>query len=70
MQDNLFGVSIPKSVVERLERASDERAEGLVICAELIAELSAIDGAAGVHVMAPAQSPQAIVDVIQASGLR
>ncbi len=70
MRDNLFGVSIPESVIERLDMAGDERAEGLAICVELIAGLSTIDGVAGVHLMAPGQSPQAIADVIQALGMR
>jgi methylenetetrahydrofolate reductase (NADPH) len=53
MHDNLFGVSIPESVIERLDMAGDERAEGLAICAELIAGLSDHRWRAGVHVMAP-----------------
>jgi methylenetetrahydrofolate reductase (NADPH) len=70
MRDNLFGVSIPDTIIARLEAARDERAEGLAICAELVAGLTSIEGVAGVHFMAPAQSPHALADAIRASGLR
>jgi methylenetetrahydrofolate reductase (NADPH) len=70
MHDHLFGISVPDALIERLEAARDERAEGLAICNELIGELASIEGVAGVHFMAPAQSPQAIADAIRASGLR
>jgi len=70
MNDNLFGVSIPPAIMARLEAAGDERAEGQAICVELMASLAAIDGVAGVHVMAPMQSARAIADTIKASGLR
>jgi methylenetetrahydrofolate reductase (NADPH) len=70
MNANLFGVSVPDALIERLEAARDERAEGLAICTELIGELASIEGVAGVHFMAPAQSPQAIADAIRTAGLR
>lgn len=70
MRDNLFGISIPDAIIERLDAASDERAEGLAICAELISGIATVEGVAGVHVMAPGQSPQAIADAIRAACLR
>lgn len=70
MNESLFGVSIPPRIIARLERATDERNEGLAICAELITGLKDIDGVAGVHIMAPAQSTARIAEVIRASGLR
>jgi methylenetetrahydrofolate reductase (NADPH) len=70
MNDNLFGVAIPPSIMERMEGAPDERAEGRAICLELIEGLAAIDGVAGVHVMAPMQSAAAIAETIRATGLR
>jgi methylenetetrahydrofolate reductase (NADPH) len=69
MHDNLFGISVPEALIERLEAASDEQAEGLAICAELIAGLATIEGVAGVHFMAPAQSSQVIADAIRAARL-
>lgn len=66
MNDNLFGVSVPAAVLRRLEAADDEAAEGHRICVELIERYRALDGVAGVHIMAPAQKSQRIVDVIDA----
>ena len=49
----LKGSIIPDWIVERLERASDPKAEGEAICIDLIGEMREMDGVAGVHVMAP-----------------
>lgn len=70
MDHNLFGVSIPPAIIERLDSASDQKAEGRAICAELIAGLKAIDGICGVHIMAPMQSSTAIAETIAMTGLR
>jgi methylenetetrahydrofolate reductase (NADPH) len=64
MNDNLFGVHVPEATIERLEGATDQAAEGRAICAELIAGLREIRGVAGAHVMAPAQGPEAIAQVL------
>ncbi|HVA11913.1 MAG TPA: methylenetetrahydrofolate reductase [Stellaceae bacterium] len=68
MKEKLFGTIIADEIVERLEKAADAKAEGIEICAELIAELATIPGIAGAHVMAPA-SPSAIPEVIARSGV-
>ena len=54
MQKHLYGTIIPEAYLERLERAADPTAEGQRIAIELIEELAAIPGIAGVHIMAPA----------------
>jgi methylenetetrahydrofolate reductase (NADPH) len=64
MNDNLFGVHVPEPIIARLEAASDQAAEGRLVCAELIKGLQAIPGVAGAHVMAPAQGPEAIAAVL------
>jgi len=64
MNENLFGVHVPEATIERLEAAKDQAAEGRAICAELIAGLREIPGVAGAHVMAPAQGPEAIAQVL------
>ncbi|MGI9222157.1 MAG: methylenetetrahydrofolate reductase [Woeseiaceae bacterium] len=67
MDANLFGVSIPESVLQRMESADDEAAEGHRICVELIERYREMPGVAGVHIMAPAQNAQRIADVIDAT---
>jgi methylenetetrahydrofolate reductase (NADPH) len=54
MQQRLYGTIIPDSLIERLEQAADPAAEGERVAVELIEQLAAISGVAGVHVMAPA----------------
>lgn len=67
MDENLFGVSIPGAVMQRLESADDAAAEGHRICVELIERYREMQGVAGVHIMAPAQNAQRIADVIDAT---
>src|SRR5262249_32230822 len=55
MQQRLYGTIIARSLVERLEQAGDPAAEGERIAVELIEELAAIPGVAGVHLVAPAK---------------
>ncbi len=64
MNENLFGVNVPEPVIERLEGARDQAAEGRRICVELIDGLREIPGVAGAHVMAPAQGTEAIAGVL------
>jgi methylenetetrahydrofolate reductase (NADPH) len=68
MNDKLFGVHIPEPLIVRLEGAADQRAEGRAICAELLAELRAIDGVSGAHLMAPG-GEESIARVIGDSGV-
>jgi methylenetetrahydrofolate reductase (NADH) len=64
MNENLFGVHVPEATIQRLEGAKDQAAEGRAICVELIRGLREIEGVAGAHVMAPAQGPDAIAQVL------
>ena len=66
MDENLYGVSIPEKIIQRLEGSSDEAAEGHQICVELIEKYREMSGVAGVHIMAPAQKAQRVADVIDA----
>jgi len=68
MNAHLYGVSVPAAWIERLERAGDPAAEGVALCAELIAELRGIPQVAGVHVMAPAGGSAAILRVLDRIG--
>jgi len=67
MNENLYGVTIPETTINRLEQASDAKREGRKICAELIQQYREIPGLAGVHIMAPAQKTDAIVEAIELS---
>ncbi len=53
MRKNLPGVIIPDVIVTRMEQAADQKAEGRLICVELLQQLAEIEGVAGAHVMAP-----------------
>jgi methylenetetrahydrofolate reductase (NADPH) len=70
MKDKLFGTIIPDATIARLESAGDPAAEGRKLCVELMRELAAIPGVAGVHIMAPGNEA-AIPDVIRdAAGIK
>ena len=68
MNENLFGVHVPDAIIDRLEGAQDQKAEGRAICAELLQGFSEIEGCAGAHLMAPHQEA-ACAQVILESGL-
>ena len=68
MNDNLFGVHVPDAIIERLEGADDQKAEGRAICAELLQGFSEIEGCAGAHLMAP-HGEASCAQVMQESGL-
>jgi methylenetetrahydrofolate reductase (NADPH) len=66
MVKNLWGVIIPDAIIERIESARDEKAEGHKICIEYIEQVREIAGVAGVHVMAINQD-EAIPDILAAA---
>ena len=69
MTQNLFGVHVPESVIERLEGAQDQRAEGRRICAELVEQFREIEGIGGAHMMAP-RGEKAIAETLTEFKLR
>jgi methylenetetrahydrofolate reductase (NADPH) len=69
MRENLWGTTIPDTLIDRLEGAADQKAEGTAICAELIAAYADIEGIAGVHLMAPL-GIEAVPLAIEKSGVR
>lgn len=69
MRKNLFGTIIPDAFDRRMAKASDPAAEGIRICVEVIEELAAIPGVAGVHVMAP-NNEAALAPVLAAARAR
>jgi len=68
MRDNLFGVDISDTIVDRLEQAGDAEAEGRRVCVEIIQQLQDISGVGGVHLMAP-HGEAAAAAVIEESGI-
>ena len=68
MKSNVPGVHIPEAILERMEKAKDQRAEGKQLAVDLIQEIKEIDGVSGVHVMAYRQE-EFVNEIIQASGV-
>ena len=66
MRDNRPNVVIPDSVIERLDKAVDQRREGLNICIEQLSELARIPGVSGANIMATIDLSD-IPEVIQAA---
>jgi methylenetetrahydrofolate reductase (NADPH) len=64
IRDSLKGSIIPDWIVERMDKASDAKAEGEAICVDLLKEMQEIDGISGAHIMAPLNEA-AIPRVIQ-----
>ena len=51
MNENLFGVNIPDTIIKRLEQAKNQEEESKEICLELIKNFQEIKGVKGVHLM-------------------
>ena len=68
MRDNLWGVAMPDSLIQRLEDNPDPKQEGRRICIELIENMQKLDGIAGVHLMAPGQSAASIATLLSELG--
>lgn len=52
MRSNVPGIHMPDALIERMEKAPDQGAEGKRICVEIIQQIKEIAGVSGVHVMA------------------
>jgi methylenetetrahydrofolate reductase (NADPH) len=59
---------IPDALIRRLEQAADAEQEGIAIAAEMLAEVTAIPGVSGVHLMAT-RNLAAIPAVLTAAGI-
>jgi methylenetetrahydrofolate reductase (NADPH) len=70
MRENLPGVHIPEHLVERLRKTPGKRKrwEAKRICVEIIQQVHAIEGVAGVHVMAYRQE-EFVGEIIEEAGL-
>jgi len=63
------GVHIPDAVVERMDKAADQRREGVKICVEIILQIRNIPGVAGVHLMAHREE-ELILGALADAGIR
>ncbi len=68
MQKNVSGMLVPDWIVERLEKAEDQAAEGVQICIEQIKHLKNIPGISGVHIMAVAWE-EIVPNIVAGAGL-
>jgi methylenetetrahydrofolate reductase (NADPH) len=70
MRSKVPGVVIPDLVIERLQKTPKARLveEGMQICVEIIEQVRAIPGVAGVHVMAYRQE-EMVAEIIRRAGL-
>ena len=68
LRSNVPGVHIPDALIERLEGAEDQKAEGQKICVELMQQCQEIEGVSGVHIMAYKQE-HFVADMVKASGV-
>ncbi len=69
LRENRRNVLIPDSVVDRLEKASNPRQEGINICTEILQAMLDIPGISGANIMA-VQDLETIPETIDAAGLR
>ena len=70
MRSKVPGVVIPDSVIDRLQKTPKARLveEGMQICVEIIEQVRAMPGVAGVHVMAYRQE-EMVAEIIRRAGL-
>ncbi len=60
--------TFPDAIIDRLEGAADQKAEGKRLCIDIINEVKEIDGVHGVHVMAYRQE-EYVAEIVAESGV-
>ncbi|MGJ3258584.1 MAG: methylenetetrahydrofolate reductase [Rhodospirillales bacterium] len=68
IRSNVPGVHIPDNIIERLEGAENQKAEGKRLCIELMQEIREIEGVSGIHVMAYRQE-EFVSEIVHDSGV-
>lgn len=68
IRSNVPGIHIPDSVIERLEGAKDQKAEGKQLCIDIMNEVKEIEGVHGVHIMAYRQE-EYVAEIVAESGV-
>jgi methylenetetrahydrofolate reductase (NADPH) len=69
MAQHVPGVHIPEPLLQRIERASDQKAEAKRVCIETVQAVAGIEGVAGVHLMGH-KNNETLAEIIAESGLR
>ncbi len=68
IRKNVPGIHIPDTIIDRLEGAKDQKAEGKKICIEMMQAIRDIEGVSGVHVMAYRQE-EFVAEIVEDSGV-
>jgi methylenetetrahydrofolate reductase (NADPH) len=68
MKNNVAGMSIPDSLLNRMKDADDPKAEGVDFVVELINEVKEIEGVRGVHIMA-VEWEEIVPSIVERAGL-
>lgn len=66
IRQNVPGVHIPDTIIDRLAGSGNQKQEGKRICIELIQQVREIEGVSGIHVMAYRQE-ETVAEIIQES---
>jgi len=69
MADHVPGIQVPEALLARIARADDQKAEAARACVQMIGEIAAIEGVAGVHLMGY-RNEDVLAQIIVESGLR
>jgi 5,10-methylenetetrahydrofolate reductase len=69
MGNHVPGVHVPDALLQRIGRAEDQKQAAKTACIEIIRNLAAIEGVAGVHVMGH-RNEQTLAEIIIESELR
>jgi methylenetetrahydrofolate reductase (NADPH) len=70
MREHVPGLVVPEAVARRIEGAAPARQaeEGIRLCVEIIEQVRAIEGVAGVHIMAP-EWEEVVPEIVARAGL-
>ena len=68
MIENVPGVTVPKSYIDRMSETQDPKGEGIKIAIELVNDLKSLDGIRGVHIQA-IEWESAVREITSGTGL-
>lgn len=69
MKKKVAGMMVTDYIIERMEKASNPKEEGIKICVEQIKHLRQIEGVAGVHIMAIAWE-EVVPKIVERAGIK